>query len=73
LAAAGLECVSTSITQFEPVADWQQVFALEKTLTDVSFRRNVVERRYYPGFFVLVARRPAAAVGRETAREGARA
>ncbi len=58
LTDAGVACVSTSVTGFEPVTDWDAVFAREKTLADVSYRRNVLEQRYYPGFFVIVAQRP---------------
>lgn len=58
LTAAGFECMSTSVTNFEPVGDWNQVFEFERSLAEVSYRKNVVEQTYYPGFFVIVARRP---------------
>ncbi len=61
LTEAGFECLSTSVTGFEPVSDWNAVFAHEKTLADRSYRRNVVEHTYYPGFFVILARRPGGA------------
>lgn len=57
LDVAGFECLSTSVTDFAPVTDWAAVFARERTLEDLSYQQNVVQGRYYPGFFVVLARR----------------
>lgn len=60
LSAAGFECVTTSLTRFTPVSDWTAVLEDEPLLEELSYRKNVIERTYYPGFFVMVARRPEA-------------
>jgi 2-polyprenyl-3-methyl-5-hydroxy-6-metoxy-1,4-benzoquinol methylase len=57
LADAGFECIGTSINRYEPVPDWSAIFEQERDLEALSHQRNVVERRYYPGFFTLLARR----------------
>jgi 2-polyprenyl-3-methyl-5-hydroxy-6-metoxy-1,4-benzoquinol methylase len=57
LTSAGFECLGTSITRYQPVDDWAEIFAKERTLADVSYQKNVVERSYYPGFFTMLARR----------------
>ena len=57
LAELGFTCLSTSINQFEPISSWQEIFQEEKKLSRLSYQRNVVEQRYFPGFFTLLARR----------------
>ena len=57
LAELGFTCVSTSINRFEPVRDWRTLFEEERYLSEVSYQRNVVDKRYFPGFFVVLARR----------------
>jgi 2-polyprenyl-3-methyl-5-hydroxy-6-metoxy-1,4-benzoquinol methylase len=59
LDALGFEVASTSINRYEPIADLSALFALERTYEEVSYRRNVVEGRYFPGFFSVAARRKA--------------
>ena len=58
LGESGLQPVLTSINRFERVRDWASVYKLEPSLAQLSYQRNVRERRYYPGFFVVLARRP---------------
>lgn len=57
LSELGFDCLSTSINCFEKVADWRKVFEQERELAAVSIQRNRVEKRYFPGFFTLLARR----------------
>lgn len=54
---AGFQPLSTSINRFQEVADWQKIFEEEKRMAEVSQRRNCVEKRYFPGFFTLLAKR----------------
>jgi 2-polyprenyl-3-methyl-5-hydroxy-6-metoxy-1,4-benzoquinol methylase len=57
LSALGLEAVATSVNEFRPVKDWRAIYELERTFGELSYRRNVIEKRYYPGFFIILARR----------------
>jgi 2-polyprenyl-3-methyl-5-hydroxy-6-metoxy-1,4-benzoquinol methylase len=57
LAELGFQCVSTSINRFEPVQDWKTIFGEEKKLFDLSYKRNCVEKKYFPGFFTVFAKR----------------
>lgn len=57
LNGADFDCVTTSLAKFEPVNDWPAVFRAEEQLAEVSYRKNVVDSTYYPGFFVVLARR----------------
>jgi 2-polyprenyl-3-methyl-5-hydroxy-6-metoxy-1,4-benzoquinol methylase len=52
----GFEVESTSINRYEPFDDLARLFALEKTYEALSHQRNVVEGRYFPGFFSVAAR-----------------
>lgn len=58
LAACGLECVATSINQFQPLREWTVLFQQEAQLAALSYQRNVKEGRYFPGFFIVLAKRP---------------
>jgi SAM-dependent methyltransferase len=53
----GFEIETTSINRFAPIGDLAVLFELEKGLAEVSYRRNVIERRFFPGFFSVCARR----------------
>jgi SAM-dependent methyltransferase len=53
----GFVVETTSINRFAPIGDLRVLFELEKGLAEVSYRRNIVERRYFPGFFSVCARR----------------
>lgn len=56
LEAAGLSLVSTSINRFGPVDDLAALFELEETYAERARRALEVERRYFPGFFTVLAR-----------------
>ena len=50
------EIRSTSINGFQPFESLEALFEREKELYEHSRRRNVIERRYFPGFFTVLAR-----------------
>ena len=56
--AAGLEPRTTSVNEFRPVTDWNAIYETERTFRELSYRKNVVDKQYYPGFFVVLAQRP---------------
>ena len=58
LTALGLTCRATSLNRFQAVSDWSSLFEEEKRWYAVSYQRNVRERTYFPGFFVVLAQRP---------------
>lgn len=58
LTACGFECCATSINRFEPIREWCALFEEEKRLETLSHQRNVKEKRYFPGFFVVLAKKP---------------
>jgi SAM-dependent methyltransferase len=53
----GFELRSTSINRFAPFADRHALFALERDYEALSHRRNAVEKRFFPGFFTVMAQR----------------
>lgn len=53
----GFRIVSTSINRFQPFEQLEDLYPVEKEYEEVSRRRNVEERRYFPGFFTFLARR----------------
>ncbi len=55
LSATPLELVSTSINRFGPITDHEALFQLEEGYAERSRRALEVERRYFPGFFTLLA------------------
>lgn len=57
LDALGFEIESTSINRYERIDDLGNLFELEKAYEELSFERNVVEGKYFPGFFSVAARR----------------
>ena len=57
LAALGFEIRSTSINNFRPFERIEPLFRQERELEAYSRQRNVVERRYFPGFFTVLAGR----------------
>ena len=57
LSACGFECLATSLNQYLTPADWRELFQEEQKLYELSYHRNVRERRYFPGFFVVLAKR----------------
>jgi SAM-dependent methyltransferase len=57
LEAAGLSLESTSVNRFGPVDDFAALVDLEATYVERARRALEVERRYFPGFFTVLARR----------------
>jgi SAM-dependent methyltransferase len=55
--AAGFEVRSTSVNGFAAFARIEDLFDDEPSLADISRRANRDERRMYPGFFTVLARR----------------
>ena len=53
----GIAPHSTSLDQFSPDPDWPRVVAAEPEQADIA-RAQLRERRYFPGFFTLLGRRP---------------
>ncbi len=53
---AGFTCLATSLNKFQPLRDWRALFEDEKRFSEISYQRNVKERRYFPGFFVVLAK-----------------
>lgn len=53
----GFALRSTSINRFQPFSDLRELFALEAGYAELSRQRNQVERRYFPGFFTILAER----------------
>lgn len=58
LDAAGLTLESTSINRFGPTDDRAALIVAEQVMEGLSWQRNVVEQRYFPGFFTVLVRRP---------------
>jgi SAM-dependent methyltransferase len=56
-AAAGFEIERTSINGFEPFGRIDVLLQAERDYEEVSRRANLIERRYFPGFFTVLARR----------------
>ena len=56
---AGAELVATSINRFEPIHSIDDVLAQEAGYRDIAAQR-LKEDRYFPGFFLFLARQPAA-------------
>lgn len=53
----GLAMQSTSINQFARLRDLEPLFDLEASYADRSHHANVVEGRFFPGFFTILAQR----------------
>lgn len=56
LEECGFRLVSTSINRFEPFAGVDELYELEKTYADIAEER-LRANRYFPGFFVILARK----------------
>jgi SAM-dependent methyltransferase len=54
---AGFEARSTSVNGFAAFERVEDLFEIEPSLAEVSRRANCVERRVFPGFFTVLARR----------------
>ena len=57
LAEAGFELISTSINQFREFHNPADLIAQERTYEQISYQRNVIEKRFFPGFFTFLAHR----------------
>jgi SAM-dependent methyltransferase len=57
LAAAGFETERTSINRFEPFDCIETLLDAEPCYEEISRRANLVDGRYFPGFFTVLARR----------------
>jgi SAM-dependent methyltransferase len=55
LDSLGFEIQSTGINGFLPFESLESLFERERELYEHSRRRNVIERRYFPGFFTVLA------------------
>ena len=53
----GFDCLSTSLNQFNPAPNWNILFIQEKEQYELSYQRNIKEKKYFPGFFVVLARK----------------
>jgi len=53
----GFRLESTSVNGFAPFASTETLYEQEKGLEAISYQRNVIEHRYYPGFFTVCAAR----------------
>jgi SAM-dependent methyltransferase len=58
LEAIGFAVASTSINRFEPIDDLNELFELEVGYEESARLALEVERRYVPGFFTVLAKRP---------------
>ncbi len=54
---AGFRLSSTSINQFKPFTSIPDLIEREKTYEVLSYRANYQEKRYFPGFFTIMAQR----------------
>lgn len=57
LDSLGFSIESTSINRFEPIGNLLQLYEEEMKLEQLSYQRNFVENKYYPGFFTVCAKR----------------
>ncbi len=57
LSELGLELRSTSINRFERFTDVRDLFVREREYEEISRRRNRIDKRYFPGFFTILAER----------------
>ncbi len=53
----GFQCLSTSINAFRAHDNWEALFEEEKKMYELSYRRNVREETFFPGFFTIIAQR----------------
>jgi len=58
LKESGMELVSTSLNRFQPIQSVDQLIAEESQYEDIA-RQRLKENKYFPGFFVFLARKVA--------------
>ncbi|MDD5136440.1 MAG: class I SAM-dependent methyltransferase [Candidatus Omnitrophica bacterium] len=56
LKEANMELVSTSINQFKPISSTEDLIGKEKEYSGIA-RKHLENNRYFPGFFVFLARK----------------
>lgn len=54
---AGFALQSTSVNKFQPFNNLEELLELEKGLEDISYQRNILENKYFPGFFTVLAKK----------------
>jgi len=59
LSEAGFRLVSTSINRHKKWTAIEELLKMESQYEQLSYQRNVVENRYFPGFFTVLAQRTA--------------
>jgi SAM-dependent methyltransferase len=52
---AGLHLVGTSINDYGPINDREEIIRLEREYERISFVRNVLQGKFFPGFFTILA------------------
>lgn len=57
LASSGLSLESTSLNEWGPVDEREALLRAEGRYAELSRRANVIEGRFFPGFFTVLARR----------------
>lgn len=65
LQRTGMQLVSTSINQFKPIQDLPSLFTAEKSLRQRG-EAALAEGRYFPGFFVFLAKKTATTAAPQT-------
>jgi len=54
---AGFKFYSTSINRFKSINSVEDLIFQEKQLSNYSYQRNVIEKKYYPGFFTMLGQK----------------
>lgn len=54
----GLSLLSTSINRFAAIGSRDELLASEQDYAEISRKANLVEKRYFPGFFTFLCQRP---------------
>lgn len=49
--------LSTSINKFKKINNLQDIIDLESSFEEISFKRNYIQKKYYPGFFTVLAKK----------------
>ena len=52
---AGLHLVGTSINDYGPIDNREEIIRMEKEYKRISFVRNVLQGKFFPGFFTILA------------------
>lgn len=57
LESQGFELETTSINNDAKIASLSELFSIEKKYEAISYKRNVIEKKFFPGLFTVLARR----------------